>query len=283
MTETLLSSKKASSYLKVSQATINKWADTGIINSFKTPGGHRRFLIEDLKNHHRFHSEGSSELTPTIYKTEIQNCIVRRDYKSISKYFEKYILKGNADNSYNLIFTLYMKNYSLEEIFDKIIKESMINIGKKWKRRSLGIEEEHIASNTVLTSLYRLDKVIKKKEHIGKTVICAGLENEFHEIGLLCVRIVLEASGWEVIYPGTNLPFNSIIKLTKKYKPDLLCISVTYMPDIDRITKSVKELEKLSVTQGFKILIGGENELFYGMKDHKCNCLSDLNFHIKEL
>ena len=43
MTETLLSSKKASSYLKVSQATINKWADTGIINSFKTPGGHRRF------------------------------------------------------------------------------------------------------------------------------------------------------------------------------------------------------------------------------------------------
>ena len=55
------------------------------------------------------------------------------------------------------------------------------------------------------------------------------------------------------------------------------------MPDIDRITKSVKELEKLSVTQGFKILIGGENELFYGMKDHKCNCLSDLNFHIKEL
>ncbi|MEO6398258.1 MAG: helix-turn-helix domain-containing protein [Tepidiformaceae bacterium] len=39
----------ASNLLGVSESTIRRWADAGEIGSFRTPGGHRRILEDDLK------------------------------------------------------------------------------------------------------------------------------------------------------------------------------------------------------------------------------------------
>ena len=35
--------------LKASQAAIQDWADQGVLPSFRTPGGHRRFRREDVE------------------------------------------------------------------------------------------------------------------------------------------------------------------------------------------------------------------------------------------
>ena len=34
--------------LEVNEATLRQWADSGLIRAFRTPGGHRRFLREDV-------------------------------------------------------------------------------------------------------------------------------------------------------------------------------------------------------------------------------------------
>ena len=38
----------ASRLLGVGEATLRHWADAGVVRAFRTPGGHRRFLREDL-------------------------------------------------------------------------------------------------------------------------------------------------------------------------------------------------------------------------------------------
>jgi len=39
---------EAARYLGVAQSTVRKWADMGRVETFKTPGGHRRFRRDDL-------------------------------------------------------------------------------------------------------------------------------------------------------------------------------------------------------------------------------------------
>ena len=39
---------EAAKYLGVAQSTVRKWADSGRVETFKTPGGHRRFQREDI-------------------------------------------------------------------------------------------------------------------------------------------------------------------------------------------------------------------------------------------
>jgi len=43
-----LSMGEASRILEVNEATLRQWADNGYLRVYRTPGGHRRFLREDL-------------------------------------------------------------------------------------------------------------------------------------------------------------------------------------------------------------------------------------------
>lgn len=52
---------EAARYLGVAQSTVRKWADMGRVETFKTPGGHRRFRREDLD---RFMQGASGEKLP---------------------------------------------------------------------------------------------------------------------------------------------------------------------------------------------------------------------------
>jgi excisionase family DNA binding protein len=52
---------EAARYLGVAQSTVRKWADQGRLETFKTPGGHRRFRREDLD---RFMHGASGEQLP---------------------------------------------------------------------------------------------------------------------------------------------------------------------------------------------------------------------------
>jgi excisionase family DNA binding protein len=44
-----LSSTEASELLGVHPTTLRRWADSGSVPCFRTPGGHRRFLVADLE------------------------------------------------------------------------------------------------------------------------------------------------------------------------------------------------------------------------------------------
>lgn len=52
---------EAARYLGVAQSTVRKWADMGRLETFKTPGGHRRFRRDDLD---RFMQGASGEQLP---------------------------------------------------------------------------------------------------------------------------------------------------------------------------------------------------------------------------
>lgn len=40
---------EASRVLGVNESTLRRWADAGLVRTFRTPGGHRRFAVEDLE------------------------------------------------------------------------------------------------------------------------------------------------------------------------------------------------------------------------------------------
>ena len=44
-----LTVRDASRFLGVSEPTLRKWTDRGDVAAFRTPGGHRRYLLESLE------------------------------------------------------------------------------------------------------------------------------------------------------------------------------------------------------------------------------------------
>ncbi len=40
---------EACQMLQVNEATLRRWADRGLVRSYRTPGGHRRFALDDIR------------------------------------------------------------------------------------------------------------------------------------------------------------------------------------------------------------------------------------------
>ncbi len=272
-----ISTKKASDIFNVNVSTIKRWSDNGILKCRKTAGGHRKFSIEDIK----FHAE---ELNLVISDFQILNSSVKlvknisdRKTDKLIKALERLLLKGDSKKAEHFFYHLYLNNLSIQEIFDNIVSPCMNNIGLKWLDNLLKIEDEHIASRALIDALYSFEKSIKGIKSNGKKAICVCIENEFHEIGILCVKITLEHLGWKVIYPGSDLPVKSLSDLIKKVKPDLVCLSVkgNYMK------KKVNEITNLSVKNKIKIINGGNPNLKSMNGIIYCASIRDLIYELK--
>jgi excisionase family DNA binding protein len=271
-----LSSKKAADYFNVNESTVKRWADSGVLKCYKTEGGHRKFLLDDLKEYARQNNYVTSDFISAGMSDEHRKDVENRNYRSLIKKLKKNILDGNTEKTFGLLYTLYINDLKLEEIFDYVVKETMKIIGIEWADKTLNIENEHIATNTLISSLHQFERIIVKKPLKKRTALCAGLENDYHEAGLLCVKIKLEEEGWNVIYPGINLPYKSISELISKSKTDLICISSTYINDKNDYIKKLNNLKKLCKKSESILIIGGENELKTDFNEFTCKSITEL-------
>lgn len=278
-----ISSKKAAHYFNVNESTVKRWADNGILKCFKTSGGHRKFKLEDLKKHAENNHFQTTNLLFVENEQKGKTVLIRRNYNNLNKNLEKYILIGDTKKTFEFLYTLYFNGYTLEEIFDRIVKITMHKIGEKWAAKTLSIENEHIATNTIISALHQFENVIQKKKSNKKTVICASPENEYHETGILCVKIALAANGWKVIYPGINLPFENLSKLIISHKPNLICLSMSYIPDPLEYEKNLYEIKNISNMTGSILIVGGSNELAKRVSEQKCESISELKSILNKL
>ncbi len=123
--ENTISSRKAADILKVNESTIKRWADSGYLKCFKSPGGHRKFKIEDIRDLATDYNLDTEIISPLNVDTKLKVYISQRNTVKLNDLFAKLILAGDLKRSYSLIYTLFMNNFSLAEIFDKIMSTTM--------------------------------------------------------------------------------------------------------------------------------------------------------------
>lgn len=279
----ILSSKKAAEFLNVNESTIKRWADKGKLKGFKTPGGHRKFNFEDLKKISEENNYATDHLSSFSDNEKTIKEISSRNYNSLSLKFRKYLLNGKTGNAFDLIYLLYLDKVPVAEIFDEVVNNSMRSIGELWEKGKLGVDEEHIASTALLSVIHRFENEITDKYHTKsknqKKAICTGLENEFHDIGLHCLQITLKHLGWNVIFPGSNLPSDSVINLLKSEKPDILCLSLKSNLSNGEFNKNLKDILKYTDKYKIKVFYGGE--LLNEFKENDIKGFQDLKTFAK--
>ena len=107
-----ISSRKAAEILNFNESTIKRWADSGILKCFKTPGGHRKFNLDDIRKlaeDHKLENTKIESFDTHILKVSV---VKKHDYKYLTKEFTKIILSGDTENTYNFLYTLFQNDYS---------------------------------------------------------------------------------------------------------------------------------------------------------------------------
>jgi excisionase family DNA binding protein len=247
-----LTTKQAAHLLNVSEATIKRWADDGVLKPEKTVGGHRRFGIESigrLRGQRNLQGEATA-VTQVVQKK-------RKPLPSPDE-FLRLILAGDELETGAVLVDAYLAHHSLDAIFETTVTQAMHSIGNLWLEGSVTVAEEHLATRVVLTAIQKLRAVIVPHKSNGLSAICCAAEGELHELVVHLIEIILESKGWRVTNLGANTPLFSLQKMVSKQRPQLVCISADAILNVDRATTEFAQLSRVAAKLGAKIVLGGE-------------------------
>ena len=261
--ERWLTSKQTAQLLGVSEASIKRWADSELLQSQKTVGGHRRFRPEDVALFQREGGLGVGRRTPrAVSVVEIQK---KRHATSPSKakssaspqtLFEA-LIAGRGEEVSALLVNAYLHGHSLAALFDGALSKAMRRIGELWYEGELTVAQEHIATRTALDVLQTLRRVVEVPEENGLLAICCSVEADFHELPVQCTHVLLESAGWRVLNLGPNTPFSALAEVTSQHLPQLICVSSTILTNLDRAVSEYGEFRKNVQSMKAVIVLGG--------------------------
>lgn len=112
-----------------------------------------------------------------------------------------------------------------ESAIEEVYLPVMCEVGERWEAGTVSVAQEHFASAFVREQLVGMLQSLAAGPRTGRHVLCAGLEGEDHELGLLAVAVRLALRGWRVTYLGANLPVEELSALAWEQRPELICQS----------------------------------------------------------
>ena len=251
-----LTTKEVARLCRVSDATVKRWEEAGIIKSERTSGGHRRFRIEEIA---RFQRETNLGLKTCHSDDSVTRVATRRRVSrslSSSSLFHS-LISGREEETADILINAFLNGEKLPQLFDGIVADAMRRIGDLWRNGELTIAEEHLASRTVLNAVQKLRAVMPVPKMTGNLAFVAAIEGDLHELPTHLVQVILESSGWEVLNFGANTPLYSLTAELLQHSPELVCISATLIFDLERATRDYKDFRAEAVKHDVSIVVGG--------------------------
>jgi excisionase family DNA binding protein len=252
MAATALTTKEVARLLGVSEATIKRWSDVGLIQSDKTVGGHRRFGLAGIA---QFQRERGAAPNRTAAQSALRP--VSKEKVSASLLFQ-HLIAGHEDETGALLINAYLHGTSLASLFDRVVTTAMHQIGDLWHGGQLTIADEHLATQTAIAALQKLRSVIHLSAPSELKALICGVEGDLHELPIHLSQVLLENDGWDVITLGPNTPFFAVAEALTKHRPRLLCISAKLMADPDRLARDYAQVHKAASKLGGAIVLGGD-------------------------
>lgn len=252
-----LTTREVARLCRVSDATVKRWEDSGLLKSERTTGGHRRFRAEEIA---RFQRENGLGLKRCHGDASVITTVAhRRDGKlfSGSPLFHA-LMSGCEEEAASVLISEFLQGRHIAEVFDDLVCPAMRQVGELWANGEITVTEEHLATRAACNAVHKLRNILPVPEKSGGLLaMCGAVEGDFHELPTYLVQIVLENEGLEVMNFGANTPLYSLAEEILRYEPEATCISATVIGDVERLARDFRDFtERIERLEGATILGG---------------------------
>ena len=270
--EGLLPIRTVSSLTGVNAVTLRAWERRyNLITPQRTPKGHRLYTHKDVERINQvvgLLNQGISvshvkplldqmpgEVLAQATRDEGDNWKSHQGkmLKAIEKFDEPAL-----DSIYNDALSLYPVDIVNQRLTTPLLRL----LGERWKKREMGIAEEHFFS------VYLRNKLGTRIHHMnqrgnGPLLLLACLPGELHEIGLLFFALAAVNAGYRVLILGANTPLQQIPGVLD-IKP---CVGVILSGSAKPARRVIDtDLADLKERLTIPVFIGGETAVSYQEK-----------------
>ncbi len=144
-----------------------------------------------------------------------------------------------------------------EVVYDGLLREAMVLIGTHWRDGSWGIAEEHAASQALTRALDRVAPRRGPLRRVGPLAVVAGVRDERHTLGLVCLAHVLEDAGWTVVNLGGDEPADDLARFVGRMRPGLVGLTASGPGRAVDVADAIRAIEALALDPAPAVMVGG--------------------------
>jgi methanogenic corrinoid protein MtbC1 len=144
-----------------------------------------------------------------------------------------------------------------EVVYDGLLRDAMALIGSRWRSGTWGIAEEHAASQALTRALDRLAPRRGPLRRVGPFAVVAGVREERHTLGLVCLAHILEDAGFTVVNLGGDEPADDLARYAGRMRPGLIGITASDPARAADVADAVHAIDALGLQPRPAIMVGG--------------------------
>jgi MerR family transcriptional regulator, light-induced transcriptional regulator len=253
--EQFISPKLVAQAIGVSESSIKRWCDRGLLQSVRTAGGHRRMTMNSVVEFIR--STGQLLIEPQLLG--LPACTGQGDLSLAQSrdLLTQSLIGGDEPHARKLFFDLYLAGTPAVELFDKLLAPTMHAIGELWQQANIEVYQERRACEIVLRILYELRSILPAVRAEAPFAMGGTLSKDPYKLATTMVELALREAGWRAESFGTELPLATLGAAVMHTQPRLCWMSVSYIENVPRFQAEYLAFAETVMSSGIALVVGG--------------------------
>jgi MerR family transcriptional regulator, light-induced transcriptional regulator len=239
----------------VSESSLKRWCDRGLIRSQRTAGGHRRLAVEDVISYAR--SSGQRLLRPELLGLPSMRKGSTDALSEEASHLRESLTQGNVEKCCETVLGLYARGHRVSEICDFVIAPACREIGHQWECGEIEVYQERRACELCLQTLNEVSRLVPPASGRAPLAIGGSSEGDPYSLPTRMVELVLREQGWKSQSLGSSLPLETLLAAVNDVKPDLLWISVSFVANREQFLANYRAFYG-QVKDRVAVVVGGQ-------------------------
>ena len=236
----LMTTRQVAAELRVSESSVKRWCDLGLIPTQRTAGGHRRIgrtsLDQFVSTHYRTLTGTKSDSNQLVMDAvDLYQATPRED---VVRQFQNALVAGDESTCKELVDRWYHHYQGIAQLGDLLIAGAMETIGKMWECGRAEVYEERRSCEICTQLLVELKSRVPEVPPGSPRAIGGTIAGDHYTLANSLVELVLREAGWNASSLGSNLPFETLLAAVRRERPKLLWLSISHVTDSESFVTS---------------------------------------------
>lgn len=250
----LVSPGQAARAIGVSESSLKRWCDQGLIAAVRTAGGHRKMAVSEVLRFLR--EQGQTLECPEVLGLPPVGDQAALSLARARPRLVEALLAGEELVARQIVLNLYLGKHALSVIFDEVVAFAFHDVGDRWACQAADVYQERRGCEIMLRILFEIRRVLPVPN--GRFVAIGGtIEGDEYALPTAMAELVLREAGFCATSLGTGLPFSSLISAVRETRPRLFWLSVSHIRGGLDFPAQFATLSAACADAGTALVVGG--------------------------
>lgn len=253
----LVTPRQVAQAIDMSESSLKRWCDQGLIPTVRTAGGHRRLPVNGVLTFLR--NSGYQLVHPELLG--LPPCTTGGQERKLHNERDRLaqaLRQGDEEICTEVVLNLYLAGIPMSTICDEIFTPLFRGIRSESLQGPEGIYLERRACEICHRVLHEVRRGMPELTPSAPIALGGTLEGDPFTLASSMFEMVLREQGWRACSLGSMLPFLSLRQAVCDMRPRLVWLSVSRIADPDSFLTGFQELSRLAHDNQVSIVVGGE-------------------------